>query len=150
MATWTIGWWWKKSNRFRSNRRFSIISRSRDNLKKKLTITAIALIVGALHFVTGRQYQGPFPIFVNGYLIDILLPMTLFLLMGLFQNRIVRSALFRACAVFGFGCFVEASQYLGRPLFGSTFDPLDLVAYAGGVLLGVVFDLVLFPRLIPH
>lgn len=117
---------------------------------KKLTITAIALIVGALHFVTGEQYQGPFPIFVNGYLIDILLPMTLFLLMGLFQNRIVRSTPFRACAVFGFGCFVEASQSFGRPLFGSTFDPLDIVAYAGGVVLGAVFDLVLFPRLFPR
>jgi hypothetical protein len=87
---------------------------------------------------------------VNGYLIDILLPMTLFLLTGLFQNSIIRSALFRACAVFGFGCFVEASQYFGRPIFGSTFDPLDILAYAGGVSLGVLLDLVLFPRLIPR
>jgi len=119
-------------------------------MTKKLTITLIALVIGALHFVTGEQYQGPFPIFVNGYLIDILLPMTLFLLMGLFQNRIVSSILFRACAVFGFGCFVEASQYFGRPFFGSTFDPFDIVAYAGGVLLGILLDLVVFPRLIPH
>jgi hypothetical protein len=118
-------------------------------MTKKFVITTIALTVGALHMVTGEQYQGPFPVFVNGYLIDVLLPMTLFLLMGLFQNRIIRSTLFRACAVFGFGCFVEASQYFGRPLFGSTFDPLDIVAYACGVLLGVLFDLVLFPRLIP-
>ena len=117
---------------------------------KKLTITTIALIVGALHFISGEQYRGPFPIFVNGYLIDILLPMTLFLLMGSFRNRIVRSAPFRACAVLGFGCFVEASQSFGHPLYGSTFDPLDFVAYAGGVALGAVFDLVLFPRLIPR
>ena len=118
-------------------------------MTKKL-ITIIALIVGALHFVTGEQYQGPFPVFVNGYLIDVLLPMTLFLLMSLFQNRIIRSTLFRACAVFGFGCFVEMSQYFGRPLFGSTFDPLDIVAYAGGVLLGVLLELFAFPRLTPH
>lgn len=117
-------------------------------MTKKLIITIIALIVGALHFVTGEQYQGPFPVFVNGYLINVLLPMTLFLLMSLFQNRIIRSALFRACAVFGFGCFVEASQYFGRPLFGSTFDPLDIVAYAAGVLLGVLLELKLFPYLI--
>jgi hypothetical protein len=119
-------------------------------MTKKLIIVIIALTVGALHFVTGEQYQGPFPVFVNGYLIDILLPMTLFLLTGLFQNSIIRSALFRACAVFGFGCFVEASQYFGRPIFGSTFDPLDILAYAGGVSLGVLLDLVLFPRLIPR
>ena len=118
-------------------------------MTKRAVIVAIALFVGALHFLTGEQYQGPFPIFVNGYLIDILLPMMLFILMSLIPNKILRSPLFRACAIFGFGCFVEASQYFGRPLFGSTFDPLDLLAYAGGVLLGIFLDLVLFPRWIP-
>jgi hypothetical protein len=119
-------------------------------MTKKLIITIIALIVGALHLITGERYQGPFPVFVNGYLIDVLLPMTLFLLMGLFKNKIIRSPLFRACAVFGFGCFVEASQYYGRPIFGNSFDPLDILAHAVGVLLGVLLDLVIFPCLIPH
>jgi hypothetical protein len=118
-------------------------------MTKKLIISFIALTVGALHFVKGENYQGPFPVFVNGYLIDILLPMTLYLLMCLFQNKLIRSSLFRACAVFGFGCVVEASQYLGYPIFGSTFDPLDILAYASGVLLGILLDLVLLPRLIP-
>jgi hypothetical protein len=117
-------------------------------MTKKLIITIIALIVGALHFVTGENYQGPFPVFVNGYLIDVLLPMTLFLLMSLFENKIIHSILFRACAVFGFGCFVEASQYFGRPIFGSVFDPLDILAYAGGVGLGVLLDLFVFPHFI--
>ena len=117
---------------------------------KRLLVTLIALSVGALHFLTGSNYRGPFPVFVNGYLIDILLPMTLFLLMGLFQNRLARLPHLRASAVFGFGCFVEASQYLGYPIFGSTFDPLDILAYAGGVILGVLLDLAIFPRLIPR
>jgi len=117
---------------------------------KKLTITFTALFVGALHFVTGEDYRGPFPIFVNGYLIDILLPLVLFLLMSLFPNRTMRSTAFRACAVFGFGCFVEASQYYGRPIFGSTFDPLDIVAYAGGVFLGALLERFVFLGLIPQ
>jgi len=115
---------------------------------KRSIIVLIALIIAALHFVTGENYQGPFPFFVNGYLIDILLPMELILLMGLIENRIINSAWFRAAAVFGFGCFVEASQYFGRPFFGSTFDPLDVLAYAGGVALGLLLDLVIFPRLV--
>jgi hypothetical protein len=127
-----------------------VSSRKWYQMIKKWTITLIALVVGAFHFLTGENYQGPLPIFVNGYLIDILLPMVLFLLLSLFENRFVRLTLFRACAVFGFGCIVEASQYLGYPIFGSTFDPLDVVAYAGGVLLGALLDLVLFPRLIPR
>jgi hypothetical protein len=116
-------------------------------MTKRIVITLIALTVAALHFLTGENYRGPFPAFVNGYLIDILLPMTLFLLMGLFQNKIIRSTTFRACAVFGFGCFVEASQYFGRPFFGSVFDPFDILAYAGGVVLGVLLEILLLPRL---
>ncbi len=117
---------------------------------KKLIITAIAILVGVFHFVTGEQYQGPFPVFVNGYLIDILLPTTLYLLLGLIENQLIRSILFRTCAVFGFGCFVETSQYFGHPVFGSTFDPLDILAYAGGVLLGILLDSILFPRVMPN
>ena len=119
-------------------------------MTKKFIVTIIALIVGAFHFVTGEEYQGPFPVFVNGYLIDILLPMTLYLLMGLIENKLIRSTIFRTCAVFGFGCFVEASQYFGHPIFGNTFDPFDILAYAGGVLLGILLDSILFPCLIPH
>jgi hypothetical protein len=119
-------------------------------MKKRWIVTGIALIVSGLHFVTGENYQGPLPVFVNGYLIDLLLPMTLFLLMGLFRNKILRSPIFRAGAVFGLGCLVEASQYFGYPIFGSTFEPLDILAYAGGVALGLTLDLVFLPRLIPH
>jgi hypothetical protein len=117
---------------------------------KRLIITFFALIVAALHFLKGEIFQGQFHVFVNGYLIDILLPLVLFLLMSLFENKLFRSVLFRAVTVFGFGCFVETCQYFNRPIFGSTFDPLDILAYAGGVLLGILLDRVLFPRLIPR
>jgi hypothetical protein len=119
-------------------------------MAKKSLIVLIALTVGLLHFVTGENYRGPFPIFVNSYLIDILLPMLLYLLLGLFEVKWIRSIIFRSTSVFLFGCVVETSQYLGYPLFGSTFDPLDIVAYAGGVLLGVFLDRFLFPRFIPR
>jgi hypothetical protein len=119
-------------------------------MAKRIIVTSIALVVGGLHFIIGENYHGPFQIFVNGYLIDTLLPMTVYLLLSLFQNRFIRSPLFRAWAVFGFGCIVETSQYLGYPIFGSTFDPLDIVAYASGVFLGMLLDLVLFPRILPR
>ena len=117
-------------------------------MAKKSIITIIALIVGLLHFITGESYRGPFPIFVNGYLIDILLPMAMYLLMGLIEVKTIHHPVFRAAAVFLFGCAVETSQYFGRPFFGSTFDPFDILAYASGVLLGVLLDLVLFPRIV--
>ena len=117
-------------------------------MNKKAIITIIALTVSLLHFITGESYRGPLPVFVNGYLIDILLPMMLYLLLGLVEARLIRSPLFRATVVFLFGCIVEVSQYLGYPLLGSTFDLLDILAYAGGVGLGLILDLILFPRLI--
>ena len=118
-------------------------------MSKKSIITIIALAVGLLHFVTGENYRGPLPVFVNGYLIDILLPMVMYLLLGLIEVKWIQSPIFRAAAVFLFGCVVETSQYLGYPLFGSTFDPLDILSYAISVSFGVFLDLILFPRLIP-
>ena len=118
-------------------------------MTKRAVITGMALAVAALHFITGEGYQGPLPAFVNGYLIDILLPMVLFLLLDLFQTPWIRSILFRASAVFGFGCIVEASQYLGHPIFGSTPDPLDVLAYAGGVILGILLDTLVLSHLAP-
>lgn len=117
-------------------------------MSKKTIITIIALTVGLLHFITGESYRGPFPVFVNGYLIDILFPMVLYLLLGLVEARLIRSPLLRAMVVVIFGCVVETSQYLGYPLFGNTFDLLDILAYAGGVGLGLILDLILFPRII--
>ena len=114
---------------------------------KKTTVTIICLAVGLLHFLTGESYRGPYPGFVNGYMIDILLPMSMVLLLGLVQAKPVGAPPFRAVAVFLFGYSVEASQYLGYPVFGSTFDPLDILAYAGGASLGLLLDQVLFPRL---
>jgi len=119
-------------------------------MTRRIVISCIALTVGAIHFIKGENYEGPFPIFVNGYLLDILLPMTLYLLMSLFQAKLIRSTLFRTCSVFGFGCIVEASQYIGYPILGSTFDSLDIIAYESGVLLGVLLDLILFPRFVPR
>lgn len=113
---------------------------------KKLIITIIALTVGALHFLEGRSYQGPFPIFVNGYLIDILLPMTLYLLISLFQNKLIRSPSFVPVRYLASDVSWRHPNILAI-LFRSIFDPLDILAYASGVLLGILLDLVLLPGL---
>jgi len=118
-------------------------------MTRKVIITVIALLVAGLHFLKGRIFQGQLHLFVHGYMIDIFLPMTFFLLMSLIPNNIIGSPRFRAIAVFGCGCCIELSQYFGYPIFGSTFDPLDIVAYAGGVALGALLDLLIFPRFIP-
>ena len=52
------------------------------NLPRKPVVVAICIAVAALHLVTGPHYAGPFRAFVTGYLIDLVLPFSLVLLLG--------------------------------------------------------------------
>jgi hypothetical protein len=117
------------------------------SLGRRIVVVVISVAVGLLHFVTGPNYRGPFPVFVNGYLIDILLPMSLYFLLSLADLALFRTWWVKSLSVFGIGVVVETAQFFGAPLFGRTFDPLDYVMYAAGVLLAAFLDVVLFPRL---
>ena len=111
-------------------------------LPRKPVVVVVALVVAALHLVTGPQYRGPSRPFVTGYLIDLALPFSLVLLLGMgFENvPALRRPGVRATAVILFGAGVEALRYVGVPLFGRTFDPIDLVMYAAGALCAVAFE----------
>jgi|WetSurMetagenome_2_1015567.scaffolds.fasta_scaffold869776_1 hypothetical protein len=114
---------------------------------RKQVVVGICLVVAALHFVTGPTYRGPWPAFVNGYLIDILLPFALYLLLGVSGLPVARSQLVRGIIVFAIGGVIELLQYVGVPLFGATFDVLDLVMYAVGVVGAVIFERTVVSRL---
>jgi hypothetical protein len=116
---------------------------------RKQVIVVLALLVGALHFVTGPGYGGPFRAFVNGYLIDLLLPLVLYLLLSLVERPAVLSRVARSLIVLAIGVTVELLQLLGVPLFGSTFDPLDVLMYALGVAGGIVLEVAVLSRLEP-
>lgn len=112
--------------------------------KSLYIIVAISLFVGLLHFLVGPNYDGMFKIFIRGYLIDIMLPMNMYLLLQLFLRKnmtIYRSRLFGAAFTFAFGVMVEVSQYYDIDLFGSTFDPIDILMYAIGIGIGFSIDL---------
>lgn len=118
------------------------------NITRKMIIVLISLGVGLLHFVTGTAYSGPFPLFVNGYLLDILLPFSMVLLLSLVEWKFVQNSIVRALTVFLIGSLSETLQLIGVPLFGRTYDPLDYLMFAIGVLLAIAFEklvLVKFP-----
>ncbi len=108
--------------------------------RQKIIVVTIAVMVGLLHFVTGPDYQGPARTFVNGYLIDILLPFAMFLVFGVANQTVINSALIRGVLVFLVGAIAEVCQYFDIQFLGSTFDILDFVMYGVGVLLGMVFE----------
>jgi hypothetical protein len=119
---------------------------SASRINRKVIVVLIALAVGLLHFVTGPGYRGPFPAFVNGYMIDILLPFAMFLVLGVAEEPILRSRVVRGAAVFAVGAVTETMQYFGVPIFGRTFDWLDYLMFGMGIGLAAIFERVVLAR----
>jgi hypothetical protein len=116
-------------------------------VNRKVIVVLIAVVVGLLHFVTGPSYRGPFPAFVNGYLIDILLPFSMFLLLGVAELPILSGGLARGAIVFAIGAASETLQYFGVPIFGQTFDPLDYLMFGVGIGLAALFEKLVLSRI---
>ena len=118
-------------------------------VNRKAIVVTIALAVGLLHFLTGPRYGGPFPVFVNSYLIDVLLPCAMFLVLGVGDHAFLRSPVVRGIAVFAVGAVTETLQYFDVPIFGQTFDWVDYVMFGMGIGLAAIFEQVLLTRVSP-
>jgi hypothetical protein len=107
--------------------------------KKRIFVIAIAIPVALLHFVTGKNYTGPFPKFVNSYLLDILIPFVFYFLLSLkvqnFKLKIITGV-----SLFGAASLVELLQYFDVPVLGRTFDPMDFLMYGIGILMAVIVE----------
>lgn len=114
---------------------------------RRAFVIILAAIVAILHFVIGPEYKGPFKSFLRGYLIDILLPFFLYFLFTLNINQTTQKIAVGA-GIFVFGSVIEYLQYRGAGVFGSTFDPYDFIAYFVGVGSAIVFDFILWNKII--
>ncbi len=122
------------------------MSTSQPGRGKVVLVVAINLAIAGVHFITGPQYAGPFPAFVNGHLLNILIPFGLYLLLCLNPEGPLRHWPVRAALVFGAASAVEIAQGLGLEVLGRTFDPLDFAMYGLGTGLAALLDGVVFPR----
>jgi hypothetical protein len=120
---------------------------SQSFVNRKGMVVLIAVVVGLLHFLTGPRYRGPFPAFVNGYMIDILVPFAMYLVLGVAKQSILRTGIARGAFVFAIGAITETLQYFGVPIFGRTFDLLDYLMFGVGIGLAVVFERVVLSRI---
>lgn len=119
------------------------------NKKSTYIIVAISIFVGLLHFVIGPDYQGIFKHFIRGYLIDILLPMNLYLLLQISLRKnisVTKARIIGAIFTVTFGVLVEISQFYKIEFLGKTFDPWDILMYTIGVGLGIVLDLTIINK----
>ena len=113
------------------------------NRKSVYFIVFISLFVGLLHFLIGPNYRGVFEEFIRGYLIDVVLPLNLYLLLQVSLRKMVsvlKARFIGAGFTFCFGVMVEILQLNKIPLFGSTYDPMDILMYGIGVGIGVLLD----------
>jgi len=107
------------------------------NKKSILLIVGLSLGVALMHFIIGPDYSGIFENFVRGYLIDLILPLNLYLLL---QISLRKSRMIGAFFTFSFGIIVEILQLLKIKFLGTTYDPLDIVMYGTGIILGLLVD----------
>jgi len=100
------------------------------NKLSKVLIVVFSLFVGLLHFLIGPDYQGLYREFIRGYLIDILLPMDLYLLLQISLRDYFKVKYSRIIGVsfsFLFGITVEVLQLNKIHFLGSTFGPVDIL-----------------------
>lgn len=114
---------------------------------KRAFVLILAVLVAILHFIIGPNYRGPFKDFLSDYLIDIILPFFLYFLFTIHLNQIKQKILVCIC-ILVFATVIEYLQYRGTAIFGSVYDPYDLLAYFAGVSLAIIFDLTVLNKII--
>lgn len=118
--------------------------------RKKAVAIGILVVVALIHiFRLGSHLPHAWQEYYYGYFSDMAIPFAVYFLLCLSDDQIPLIGSWRAKAgiVFGVACLVEILQGLGVPLFGRTFDPLDFLMFAVGVLLAALLDRALFGRL---
>ena len=113
-------------------------------------VFSIMLVIALVHlFRVGTYLQGSLYNLYYSFFSDIVIPFGMYFLLCLedVYFRFLKDWRVKAMLVFGIASSTEVMQAFGMPLLGQTFDPLDFVMFAGGVLLAALVDRFLFNRL---
>ena len=122
----------------------------REMLCRTALVFSIMLVIALVHlFRVGTYLQGSLFTLYYSYFSDIVIPFGMYFLLCLedVYIRFLKDWRVKAMLVFGVASSTEVMQAFGIPLLGQTFDPLDFVMFAGGVLLAALVDRFLFDRL---
>lgn len=112
--------------------------------RRFLLLLAVAFAIGIGVLV----YRGPGQPIVRGHVGDVAAAMAVYAVISLVAVRFRPTRIgARAGIAFGFAALVEVGQSLwtvhstaGHLVFGNTFDPWDLLAYAIGAGLAALYD----------
>ncbi len=116
---------------------------------RRRIIIAIMLLIAAAHVIgIGRYLQGEWSALYSSYFSDIMIPFGYYFLLRLPESqwRFLSGWETKAAIVFLLASAAETLQYLGIPVLGSTFDPLDYAMYAIGAIFAAIVDTRIFAR----
>ena len=109
--------------------------------------------IAAIHaFRLGSYLEGDLFVAYYSYASDVIVPFGIYFLLCMNDFHIIflRKWFVKALIVFGIAAFTEIMQAFGFYVLGVTFDLLDILMFAIGVLLAVFFDKQIFVRIIPY
>ena len=119
---------------------------------RKVIVVSILLVIALIHlFRAGTYLQCRLYMLYYSYFSDVIVPFGFYFLLCLNDIRyhFLSDWRVRAALVFAVASSTEVMQAFGVPLLGQTFDPLDFVMFAGGVLLAAFVDRCVFERFVP-
>jgi hypothetical protein len=112
----------------------------------------IIVVIALIHiFRVGSYLNGDLYLMYYSYVSDLIIPFGIYFLLCINELyiKILRKWYIKATIILGFTTLVEILQLLGIYALGITFDPVDILMYALGVGIAVIFDRLLFKRFIP-
>ena len=86
-------------------------------------------------------------IFYQSYFADLVMPFAFYFLLSLNEQSmpILRSWVVKGTIIFLAMTTSEVFQYFDIYMFGVTFDPLDILAFAVGTIAAILVDIFVFP-----
>ena len=111
-----------------------------------IIIVAISLLTAFLHFIIGPASGD----FVRNHLMTVLLPLNIYLLIQLALRRVWSLPITRMVGALGvliIAFALEILQSYGIEIFGSVYDPLDIMMAGIGVGAGFIIDITLLDKL---
>ena len=113
---------------------------------------SIITIIALMHiFRVGSYLHGDLYLLYYSYVSDLIIPFGFYFLLCINELtiKILQKWYVKASFIIGITALVEILQLLGIYALGITFDPIDILMYALGVGIAVIFDRYLFKRFIP-
>ena len=119
------------------------------SVPKVLTVILLQIVIALVHlFRLGRLLDNPWYSLYYSYFSDLLLPFGAYFLLSVSESGlpVLRPWYVKAGLVFSVATTAEICQLCGVYTLGITFDILDIVAYAAGVLFAALIDVKILSR----